>query len=301
MRIVAAGSSGFLGSLLVDQLRADGHQVVRLVRRAAAGPDEVSWQPETGSLDPAVLAGAAAVVNLAGAGVGDRRWTASYRRLLRTSRVEPTATLAETIAAAPAATRPAVLLNASAVGWYGDTGDTEVDEQTPPGEGFFPDLCRVWEAATGPAEAAGVRVVRLRTGLPLHGSGGLLKPMLLQFRVGLGGKFGSGRHWLPWVSMLDWLASVQLLLTRDDLAGPVNLVGPDPVTNADFTRALGSVLHRPTVMPIPALALRIALGEFGNEAVASQRVVPGVLNRAGFQFRHGDVRSALRAALAPLR
>lgn len=300
MRIIAAGSSGFLGRKLLDQLRADGHQVVQLVRRTA-GPDQVRWRPETGSLDPAVLAGAGAVVNLAGAGVGDRRWTASYRELLHTSRVEPTATLAEAIAAAPAAGRPAVLLNASAVGWYGDTGDTEVDEQAPAGEGFFPDLCRVWEAATGPAEAAGVRVARLRTGFPLHGTGGLLKPMLLQFRVGLGGKLGSGRQWLPWISMVDWLAAVRLLLTRDDLAGPVNLVAPAPVTNAEFTRALGAVLHRPTVMPIPGFALRVALGQFGDEAVTGQRVIPGVLNRAGFRFRHGDVHSALRAALTPLR
>ncbi|MGH3681509.1 MAG: TIGR01777 family oxidoreductase [Natronosporangium sp.] len=301
MRIVTAGSSGFLGTRLLDQLRADGHQVVQLVRRPATGPEQVRWQPATGSLDPAVLAGADAVVNLAGAGVGDRRWTARYQQLLRTSRVEPTATLAETLAAAPAGSRPAVLLNASAVGWYGDTGDTEVDEQSPAGDGFFPDLCRVWEAATGPAEAAGVRVVRLRTGFPLDGTGGLLKPMLLQFRFGLGGKLGSGRQWLPWISMVDWLAAVRLLLTRDDLAGPVNLVAPTPVRNAEFTRALGEVMHRPTVMPIPAVALRVALGEFGTEAVTGQRVLPGVLNRAGFQFRHGDVHSALRATLASLR
>lgn len=292
-----AGSSGFLGSRFTDRLRADGHQVVRLVRRAAAAPDEVRWNPADGMLDPAVAADADAVVNLAGAGVGDRRWTAAYKQLIRTSRVDSTSTLAKAIAEAPAETRPRVLLNASAVGWYGDTGDTEAVETDPPGEGFLPDTCRVWEAATGPAEAAGVRVVRMRTGLPLHRHGGLLKPMLLPFRLGLGGKLGSGRQWLPWISITDWLAAARFLLDRDDLAGPVNLVGPTPVTNAEFTKALGEVLRRPAVLPVPAPLLRVALGEFSHDALVSQRVVPRALDRAGFQFTHTDVRSALRAAL----
>lgn len=297
MRIIIAGSSGFLGSRLVDRLRADDHQVVRLVRHPPAGTDQVQWRPGAEPLDPAVLAGADAVVNLAGAGVGDRRWSARYKQLLRTSRVGPTATLAEALATAPAADRPAVLLNASAVGWYGDTGDTAVDEQAPAGEGFFPDLCRVWEAATGPAETAGVRVARLRTGLPLDGGGGLLKPMLPVFRLGLGGRLGSGRQWMPWISIVDWLAAVEFLLDRPELAGPVNLVGPAPVRNAEFARTLGSVLRRPAVFPVPAPVLRLALGEFGGEALASQRVLPGVLEQAGFQFRHPDLRSALQAAL----
>lgn len=296
MRILMAGASGFLGTALAGRLRRDGHEVVRLVRREPAAADEWRWDPAA-RLDPATVSGMDAVVNLAGAGVGDRRWTAAYKRLLHTSRVGPTTTLAEAIAAAPDRSRPPVLVNASAVGWYGDTADREVDEATPAGEGFFPDLCRAWEAATGPAEAAGVRVLRLRTGFPLHRDGGLLKPLLLPFRLGLGGRLGSGRQWLPWISLVDWLDAVQFLLARDDLAGPVNLVGPAPVRNAEFASALGAALHRPAVLPAPALALRVALGEFGDEAVASQRVLPGVLNQAGFRFSHPDLPSALRAAL----
>lgn len=297
MRILMAGASGFLGTALAGRLRRDGHELVRLVRRAPSAAEERRWDPAA-RLEPAVVSGMDAVVNLAGAGVGDRRWNAAYKQLLRTSRVEPTTTLANALAAAPDGSRPSVLLNASAVGWYGDTGDREVDETSPAGEGFFPDLCREWEAATAPAEAAGVWVLKLRTGIPLHRDGGLLKPLLRPFRLGLGGRLGSGRQFLPWISLADWLDAVVFLLERSDLAGPVNLVGPAPATNAEFTGALAAALHRPAVLPVPAPALRVALGEFGDEAVASQRVLPGVLNRAGFRFSHPDLSSALRAALA---
>lgn len=308
MRIVAAGSSGFLGSQLVNQLRAGGHRVVRLVRRPATGPDEVSWQPGSGVLDPTVLAGVDVVVNLAGTPLGTRLgrlqipvrpWTARYAQEFRSSRVDTTATLARTIAATDP--RPAVFLAGSGAGWYGDTGDTEVDESAPAGGGGFAEMAQAWEAATGPAEAAGVRVVKLRTGLPLDPAGGFLGPVLLPFRLGLGGKVSHGRQWQPWISMIDWLAAVDFILAHDDIAGPVNLVGPAPVTNAELTRAIGEVLHRPTVLAVPAPALRLLLGELGREVVRSQRVLPGVLNRAGFQFRHGDVRPALRAALTPSR
>ncbi|MFC4145832.1 TIGR01777 family oxidoreductase [Micromonospora mangrovi] len=297
MRILMAGASGFLGTRLVDRLTADGHQVTRLVRRPARTPDERRWNPSAAQLDPGVVAGSDAVVNLAGAGVGDERWNDDYRKLIRSSRVDSTTTLAIAIAGLPAAERPKVLLNSSAVGWYGNTGDRVVEEDAPAGEGFLADVCRVWEAATRPAEDAGVRVVRLRTGLPLHRDGGLLKPQLLPFKLGIAGKLGSGRQWLPWISMRDWLDAAVFLLDRDDVAGPVNGVGPNPVTNAEFTRELARQLHRPAIMPIPALALKVALGGFAQEALTSTRVLPGVLPRAGFTFTHPDLASALHAAL----
>jgi uncharacterized protein (TIGR01777 family) len=198
----------------------------------------------------------------------------------------------------PAHGRPKVLVNASAVGFYGNTGDAPVDESSPPGGGFFPDLCQAWESATTPAAQAGVRVLLLRTGLVLDGGGGLLRPFALTTRFFLGGPLAGGQQWMPWISMADWIGAVRFLVGRADLAGPVDLVGPEPVRNKDFTRALGRVLHRPTPWPIPRLALRLLLGEFANEAVASQRALPGVLNSAGYRFQHADVESALRAALA---
>ncbi|MEU1684986.1 TIGR01777 family oxidoreductase [Micromonospora sp. NPDC005707] len=297
MRILMAGVSGFLGTRLVDRLTADGHQVTRLVRRAPRTPDERRWNPSAAQLDPQVVADADAVVNLAGAGVGDKRWDDAYKGLIRSSRVDSTTTLAITIAGLPAVDRPAVLLNASAVGWYGNTGDRTVEEDSPAGEGFLADVCRVWEAATRPAEDAGTRVVRLRTGLPLHRDGGMLKPQLLPFRLGVGGKLGNGRQWLPWISMRDWLDALTFLLAREDVAGPVNVVGPAPVTNAEFTRELARQLHRPAIMPIPALALKVALGGFAHEALTSARVLPGVLGRAGFAWTHPDLPGALHAAL----
>jgi uncharacterized protein (TIGR01777 family) len=295
MRIAVAGSSGFLGSHLLGALRAGGHDVLRLVRREPRGADEVRWDPAAGTLDPAVLSTVDAVVNMAGANVG-RRWTRAYKRRIRDSRLDTTATLARALVAADP--RPATWLNASAVGFYGDTGERAVDEQAPPGTGFLPELCQEWEAATRPAEDAGVRVVRMRTGLPLHRDGGLLKPILLPFRLGLGGRLADGRHYWPWISMADWLGAVRFLLERADLAGPVNLTGPAPVTNAEFTRALGAVLHRPTLLPVPRPALRLALGEFAVEPLASLRVLPGVLTRTGYAFQDGDVTAALRGALA---
>ena len=291
MRIVIGGSSGFLGGALVPRLRAAGHDVVRLVRRDPAGADEVRWSPGTGSLDPAVVDGADAVVNLAGVGVADRRWDDAYRALIRSSRVGSTATLAAAIAAA--GRPPGVLLNSSAVGFYGDTGDTEVDETSPAGDGYFPQVCQAWEAATAPAGKAGTRVVLLRTGVVVGRGGGLLKPMLPLFRLGLGGQLGNGRQWLPWISLADWVAAVEFLLTAE-VTGPVNLTGPAPVRNAEFTRTLGRVLHRPAVLPVPGFALRLVLGRFCGEELMSQRVLPAVLTVAGYRFTHRDLESALR-------
>lgn len=298
-----AGASGFLGTRLVARLAADGHEITRLVRRPARQPDEVQWDPGAARLDPLVVAASDAVINLAGAGVGDRRWNDEYRALIRSSRVDTTSTLAITMAGLPAPDRPKVLLNSSAVGFYGNTGDRIVDENAPAGTGFLADVARAWEAATRPAEDAGVRVVLLRTGLPLHRDGGLLKPQLLPFRLGVGGRLGSGRQWLPWISMVDWLDAMVFLLDRADVAGPVNVVGPNPVRNREFARELARQLHRPALVPVPALALRVALGGFAQEALTSARVVPGVLSGAGhpsgsgFSFRHPDLPSALRAAL----
>jgi hypothetical protein len=297
MRILLAGASGFLGTRLAERLRDHGHDLTRLVRRPPTSADEASWRPSAGELDPALVSAADAVINLAGAGVGDKRWTAGYKRLVRSSRVDSTETIARAIANLPAADRPATLLQGSAVGWYGDTGDREVTEEDQAGTGFLADVCRVWEAAARPAEDAGTRVALLRTGLPLDEHGGLLKPQMLPFRAGVGGKIGNGRQWVPWIALADWLDAVEFLLERADIAGPVNVVGPAPVTNATFTEVFGSLLHRPTIMPIPALALKVALGEFAGEALRSQRVMPGVLSRAGFRWEHPTIESALRAAL----
>jgi uncharacterized protein (TIGR01777 family) len=296
MRIVMAGASGFLGTHLRGRLSAGGHEIAQLVRREPSRPEQRRWWPERRELDPAVLAGADAVVNLAGVGVGDRRWTESYKALIRSSRVDTTATLAAALTALPSQRRPKVLLNASGVHVYGDTGDNAVDEQSPEGDGFLADLSRSWEGATAPAEDAGVRVVKLRTGLPLDAGGGLLKPMLLPFRLYVGGKLGDGRQWMPWISLADWLDAVRFLLDHAEVTGPVNVVGPAPARNVEFTAALAAVLHRPAIMPVPRVALRIVLGEFGDEAVQSLRVLPGVLRRAGFTYRLPDLGPALRAA-----
>jgi uncharacterized protein len=297
MRILLAGASGFLGTRLAERLRAAGHDLTRLVRHPAQAAEEVTWKPSSGQLDQAVVAGADAVINLAGVGVGDKRWNARYKSQIRSSRVDTAGTIAHAIKNLPAADRPRVLLQSSAVGWYGDTGDREVTEEAPAGSGFLADVCRVWEAAARPAEDAGTRVALLRTGLPLDEHGGLLKPQMLPFRMGAGAKLGGGKQWVPWMGLADWLGAVEFLLDREEVAGPVNLVGPEPVTNAEFTRTLGKVLNRPAVLQVPGVALQVALGEFAHEALRSQRVLPGVLRRAGFTFTQPTLEVALRAAI----
>lgn len=267
--------------------------MVRLVRRNAVAADEVRWDPAA-ELAPSVLAGVDAVVNLCGAGVGDRRWTAEYKRVLVESRVGPTSTLARALAAAGSA-GPGVLLNASAVGVYGDRGDEELTEESASGSGFFPELVRAWEGAASPASAAGVRVAMVRTGLVLGPGGGLLGPMLPLFRFGLGGRMGSGRQWMPWITLADVVGAIGYLLAVP-VHGPVNLAGPAPVRNAEFARTLGAVLHRPALLPAPGFGLRLVLGEFGREAVTSQRVRPAVLAASGYQFVHDDLTEALRWA-----
>ena len=295
MRIIIAGSSGYLGTALIDRLRSDGHEVVRLVRRTRQGSDEVSWNPAAGELDPAVLAEADVAVNLAGVGVGDKRWTDAYKREILSSRVDSTVTLSRAIAAADPG--PRVLLNASAIGFYGDRGDEVLDENSPPGDGFFPDVCRAWEAATQSAEEAGVRVCNLRSGLVVGPGGGMMKRLVPLYKAGLGGPLGNGRQYQSWVSLADEIGAIVFLMNAE-LSGPVNLTGPTPVPNAVFADVLGHALRRPSLLPAPKFGLKLVLGEFGANTVESTRAVPRVLLDAGYEFIHPDVDRAVRWAVA---
>ncbi|GAA1345304.1 TIGR01777 family oxidoreductase [Saccharothrix algeriensis] len=292
MRVVVAGSSGFIGTSLVAALRAAGHEVVRLVRRRPTAPDERDWDPPAGRIAPGALAGADAVVNLCGAGVADKRWNHARKQVLLDSRTIPT----EVLAAAVAEHGVPVLVNASAVGYYGDTGDVVVDESAPSGAGFLAELCRRWEAATAPAGSQ--RVVRLRTGLVISPSGGLFGKVKPLFQGFLGGRLGDGRQYMPWISLDDVTAAIGHVLAHDEVRGPVNLTAPAPVTNAEFTRTLGRALHRPTPWVVPAFALRAVLGEIAGEGVlAGQRAVPKALERSGFRFLHPNLGAAVAAAL----
>ena len=296
VKVAVSGATGLIGSALSATLRQGGHSVSRLVRAAGppAGADDIPYDPGLRQLDPAALTDVDAVVHLAGAGIGDRRWTPAYQQTLLDSRLNGTTTVSQALAAAEP--RPRVLLSASAIGWYGDTGDVNVDERTPVGSGFLADLCRQWEAATAPAEGAGVRVVHLRTGLVCSPTGGLLGKLLLLYSAGLGGRLGSGRQYWSWISLADEVAAIEHLLVTQ-VSGPVNLTGPEPVQQAEFARTLGAVLHRPAVLPAPAFALRLALGGFADEGVlAGQRVRPHALEQSGFRFRHQTVEQALRWA-----
>ena len=295
MKIAVTGSSGFLGTALVSSLRSDGHEVLRLVRRAPGALDEVKWDPLVGTVDVAALSGVEAVIHLAGAGVGDHRWTQAYKRTILDSRVDGTRTISTAITRLDPV--PRVLVSASAVGFYGDRGEEVLTEESPPGRGFLAGVVQSWEAAAAPAAAAGVRVVHPRTGIVLNKDGGALGRMSTLFRLGVGGRLGSGRQYWPWISLTDEIRAVRFLLDTDSLSGPVNLTGPEPVTNAAITSAIGDVVHRPTILPVPAVALKIALGEFAGEVLISQRVLPRRLLDAGFTFEHPDVTTALRAEL----
>ncbi|WP_409472545.1 TIGR01777 family oxidoreductase [Streptomyces sp. HC307] len=295
-RIAVAGASGLIGSALVRSLTADGHEVVRLVRRAARTADEVCWDPEGGYVDAAGLAGCDAVVNLAGAGVGDRRWTEAYKSRIRDSRVLGTRALAEAVAALPAQERPQVFVNGSAIGYYGQTGERPVDESAPAGAGFLPELCVQWEAAAVPAQEAGVRTVFTRTGLVVARGGGAWGRLFPLFRAGLGGRLGDGRQYWSFIALHDEVAAIRHLLDRDDLSGPFNLTAPQPLTNREITAAMGRVLHRPTLFAVPAPVLRVVLGEMAGDVLGSQRVLPMRLLESGFSFAFPGIEEAIRAA-----
>lgn len=285
MRIAITGATGLIGAPLVLHLRAAGHSVITISRRQSDG--DFTWDPARGRLDPTALAGADAVINLAGAPIAARRWTRARKREIRDSRVMGTALLASAIVRLPKP--PAVLISASAVGTYGDTGDRIVSEKSPPGDDFLGQLGREWEAAAEPARASGVRVVHPRTGIVLSPAGGALARMLPLFRLGIGGPLGSGRQWMSWITLGDQLRAIEFLLLHSRLEGPVNLTAPTPVTNAEFAKTLGAALNRPALLPAPAPVLRLFLGELADAALlASQRVVPDKLMKAGFEF--GDPR-----------
>ena len=297
MKVAVTGSSGLIGTALVAALRADGHEVIRLVRTAPAAPDEIAWNPraDRGGLDPGSLDGVAAVVHLAAAGAADKRWTPRYKAEIRDSRVQGTRALASALAAMAAP--PRVLLSGSAIGWYGDTGGREVTEADPAGSGFLADVVRDWEAAAEGAVRAGIRVVTLRSGLVLSPRGGMLGRMLPLFRLGLGGRIGSGRQVMSWIGLSEWVAIARFLLGRDDISGPVNLTTPSPVTNAEFTSALAAAVHRPAVMLVPVPALKVALGGVSSDILSSARVLPRRLLDEGYQFRHPAIAGALAAEL----
>ncbi|MET9297454.1 TIGR01777 family oxidoreductase [Streptomyces sp. NPDC003077] len=294
MRIAVTGSTGLIGAALTRSLRADGHDVVRLVRRQPRAADEVAWDPRRQKVDAAGLVGCDAVVHLAGAGVGARRWTEAYKREIRDSRVLGTAAIAEAIASLD--TPPRVFVCGSAVGFYGDTGDRPVDESAPPGTGFLPRMCVDWEEAAHPAAEAGVRTVFARTGLVVAREGGAWGRLFPIFRLGLGGRLGDGRQYWSFISLHDHVAALRHLIDTEDLSGPVNLTAPEPVTNREVTAAMGRVLRRPALFAVPAPALRIALGEMAGDVLGSQRVLPRRLLDSGFSFAFPAIDEAIRAA-----
>lgn len=285
MRVAVTGGSGLIGSALIRHLVAEGHDVVRLVRRTPSAPGEVRWDPQGGEVDLAGLAGVEAVVHLAGAGAGDKRWTEAYKRTIRDSRVLGTRTLVRALSSLDPP--PHTLVSGSAIGGYGDRGEEVLTEDSPtrPSAGFLPAVVRDWEAEAMAAAAAGIRVVTPRTGLVMSPSGGAFDRLLTFIRLGIGGPLGSGRQWWSWVSLEDEVAALTYLL-QSDLSGPVNLTAPEPARNADVIRAIGRAAHRPTLLPAPAFALRIVLGEFAEEVLGSVRVLPARLTASGFGFRH---------------
>lgn len=295
MRVIISGASGLIGSALGDTLRSDGHDVVKLVRHVP-GVGEIRWDPAAGLLSADAVEGADAVVHLAGAGIGDHRWTAEYKAEILNSRVRSTTLLAETIASCT--NRPPVLLSGSAIGIYGASDGRELDEHSPPGTGFLADVCQQWEAAAAPAAAAGTRVAYLRTGIVLTPKGGALKKMLPLFKFFAGGRFGNGKQWQSWISLPDEVGAINHLLTAD-VSGPVNLTAPNPVTNADFAKLLGKALGRPSLLAVPSFGPKLLLGNELADALlfTGQNVLPKVLQQSGYQFQHARLDEAFAALL----
>ena len=297
MDVAVTGSRGFIGSALLPALIREGHRPVRIVRGRAAGDDELRWDPEAGTIDAEGLEGIGGVVHLAGAGIGDKRWTDARKRLILESRTKGTSLVARTLAGL---TRPpSALVSASAIGYYGNRGDEPLDEQSTPGSDFVARVCVQWEGATAPAVDAGIRVARVRSGIVLGRDGGVLPRLLLPFRLGLGGRIASGRQYMSWISIGDEVRAILHALTQDGVAGPVNLTGPAPVTNDEFTQTLGRVLRRPTLIPTPLLPLRARYGRelVQHLLVEGQRVLPKRLQATGYAFEHPTLEDALRAAV----
>lgn len=301
MQVAITGTSGLIGGALAASLRDDGHQVRPLVRSAGDATDQreaIYWSPAQGTLNGEHLEGVDAVVHLAGAGIADRRWTPQHRQAMVGSRVKGTGLIARTLAELD--NPPEVLVSGSAIGFYGDRGDEALTESSSPGRGYLADLVQAWEVATKPAEEAGIRVVHARSGIVLSRTGGLLRRMLLPFKLGLGGRLGPGTQWMSWISLADEVRALRYLTEATDISGPVNLTAPQPVVNQDFARALGRAVRRPAFIPTPTGPLKLVLGRqlVRELMLASQRVDAAVLNDAGFTFSHPDLDTALAAALA---
>ncbi|CAB4985398.1 unannotated protein [freshwater metagenome] len=287
-RIAITGTSGLIGSALVGYLKSEGHTVQRLVRRATVAPDEIQWDPKTGYVDIEALRGVDAVIHLAGVGVGDKRWTKRFKSEILNSRLLGTTAIANAVAEV----KPQVFISASAIGWYGDSGNRAVVESDSVGNDFLAAVCREWEGA---ADLAGdVRTVKLRTGLVLDPTGGALGRMLPLFRFGLGGKLGSGKQWWSWITLHDVIRAIVFTLEKN-VSGPVNLTSPNPVTNQEFTAALARAMKRPALFPAPAIALKIALGGFSSEVLGSKKVMPNALTDAGFKWDYPHISTALQA------
>ena len=287
-RIAITGASGLIGSALVGHLKSEGHTVQRLVRRTPVSPEEIQWDPKTGYVDLDALRGVDAVIHLAGAGVGDKRWNKKYKAEILNSRLLGTTAIAHAVNEV----KPQVFISASAIGWYGESGNRGVIESDKAGDDFLAAVCREWEAAADLVE--GVRTVKIRTGLVLDPTGGALGKMLPLFRFGLGGKMGNGKQWWSWITLHDLIRAITFML-EGTIAGPVNLTAPNPVTNQEFTSALARAMHRPALFPAPAIALKIALGGFSSEILGSKKVIPQVLTEAGFEWDYPHITSALTA------
>ncbi|MEY4819532.1 MAG: hypothetical protein RL200_244 [Actinomycetota bacterium] len=296
MKIVVSGASGLIGTQLVANLSSSGHEVVRLVRRSPKS-GEIQWNPKSGTLDAAALEGADAIIHLSGAGIGDKRWSDGYRKEILDSRTATTALLAKTMASL--SRKPSVFLSGSAIGIYGARNDEQLTEVSTHGTGFLAEVCEQWEAAAKPAVDAGIRTVYLRTGIVLSPKGGALKKLLPLFKLGVGGKFGNGKQWQSWISIDDEIGAIEHLLTAN-VSGAVNLTAPNPVTNAEFTKVLASVLKRPAIVPVPTFAPKILLGGELADALlfTGQRVIPAALNASGYMFKHTTLESAFRSLLS---
>jgi uncharacterized protein (TIGR01777 family) len=289
-RIAVTGASGLIGTALVGYLKSEGHTVQRLVRRPVVAPDEIQWDPKTGYVDIEALRGVDAVIHLAGVGVGDKRWTKKYKAEILNSRLLGTTAIARAVAEV----KPQVFISASAIGWYGESGNRAVIESDKVGDDFLAAVCREWEAAADIAH--GVRTVKIRTGLVLDPTGGALGKMLPLFRLGLGGKLGNGKQWWSWITLHDVIRAISFIL-ENKIEGPVNLTSPNPVTNQEFTSALARAMHRPALFPAPALALKVALGGFSSEILGSKKVVPQELMNAGFTWDYPHITNALTALI----